>query len=125
MLVDDRNVFEPMTIEDCADAMQEMCAYALGIEVDADLIKQHIAHLSCQVELSMFMAKTLLRCNFISELIGASLRDSLRQQLHAFQFQLEPSATPNNTELVVSELLAAKKDLAELKCMAGNPIICN
>ena len=64
---------ESMDAEACCMCMSEMIAEAVGIRVESKDIQELIAPVSINLcNLSLFWCKTLLRCDFMSEILGAA-----------------------------------------------------
>lgn len=117
----ERNDLQPMSIEELCEFIQELAARASGVSLDVLLVKDHVVPLCQLVEPSMLLAKTIGRCSFMVELVGAALRSQLRSFLHCAAHGLEPVPHPNSTaDVVLQELVETRQALARLKSAAAH-----
>jgi hypothetical protein len=117
-LSDDRSaVLSPTSTDECADQIAEYCLFGLGVQIDIAFVRDAIAPFCIALwEPSQFLAKTLVRCEFMEQVMGSTLSKRLRIFMHNEQFGFEvPDADINVQDALLVELLAAKRELARVK----------
>ena len=94
----------------------ETCVGAIGLRVDANLLRAHFGPVCTMVEPSAFLAATLLRTDMLSEMIGNCL--AIRLRLYCFSIDWCIVSVWNgvgNLQDAVQELLESRQQLLEIK----------
>ena len=107
----------PTSTDQFAATIHEMCLLGLGVNIDVDFARDMFAPFCITMwQPCLFLAKTVARCDCMEHILGVSLRTRLRAHLHESQFGFEFRDHDRGLhDLLLTELLAAKKELAELK----------
>jgi len=113
---------EPTSVDECVELIAVQCMTELGVRVDADLLKQHVAPLCISViEPSLFLAKTFVRTDRMSQLVGVELSQRLWRRLynaewHHAQADVDISSPElAGTRALAQELVIAMAELARTK----------
>ena len=114
----------PISTTSCLDLVAESCAATAGVVVDEHLLRDIVAPIVPHVvEPSPLLAKALVRCNLMHNVIGNALSVQLRQHAYSSLFRVELSSAMDATvpaQLVLAELIDAKREIAHLKKGSGD-----
>ena len=107
---------EPMTIEDLCTAVGDFVVRSAGVSFDTLLLQEHVAALCQRLEPSMFLARTLCRCDIMIELVGKSLTSQLRRFMHHIDYSLgPPSSDASTVQTLLQELVETRQSLTKLR----------
>ena len=105
-----------MRSDDVAESVSELLVRAVGIPLNEDLLKAHIAPICQTLEPSSFLAKTLCTCDFMVEIIGKSLSNRLRSFIYCIDYGLpEPDNADSTTQALLHELVETRQALTALR----------
>ena len=112
-------------VSDCVSYISAAFESSCNVRPDTTALHEMVSTLCVNcVEPSLFLAKTLIRTNAMECIAGKSLSASMRLYEHAREFSLDvavPSITDAQTA-VLNELMAARKEIADLKAEATSRI---
>ena len=113
----------PISVDECANEITMMCLYAFGVNINAEQVQSCLAPLcSMRVEPTKFLAHTILRGNCMSEIVGASLAQTLPSFMHRRDFKLDDisfsDASPDITQHLLTELIATRQTINRYKELA-------
>ena len=107
---------EPLTIEDMCTAVGDFVVRSAGVSFDKLLLQEHVAALCQRLEPSMFLARTLCRCDIMIELVGKSLTSQLRMFMHHIDHSLDPPSSDDSTvQTLLQELVETRQSLTKLR----------
>ena len=114
----------PIRIEVLCEYVEEFAVRSCNIQIDKVLVKDHVAPICQLVEPSLLLAKTICRCDFISEMLGETLRGRLRFYMHCATHGIDFPEIPNSTsDAAIQELVETRQALARLKSAAAHNFI--
>jgi len=108
--------FEPISVEECAQQIAEVCALDFGVNVDWLFIRDHLSPLCSNIKPSRFLVKTILRSDLMKEFVGDTLAKTLRiyEFRRTFDMAFQPPPSISMQELM-QELIDAKSSIGEAK----------
>ena len=107
----------PITSDQCAEKIAEYCMFGLGIRVEHELLRDLIAPFCITLwQPCDFLAQAVAKCKLMEHTIGCALSKRLRIYMYNEHFGYDHlDSTDSVQELILQELLAAKKEIVELK----------
>ena len=115
-LVHASDMLEPLSIDEIAEYMSETLVRAVGVPLDEDLLKAHIAPVCQLLDTSLFLARTLCKCNFMAEIIGKSLCLRIRSFIYCNSYDLPEPDTADSAALdLLRELIETRQALTALR----------
>ena len=102
LLNQDESALEILSTEEFAEELAQKCLCSVEVQVDIQLIKDHISPLFIQaLPSSRFMMQTICRAELMSEFLGSTLAGILRANMFANQFDLAlPDPSPAAEQLL-------------------------
>ena len=116
----DCKLAEPTSIDDVVQEIADSCFYAIGVPVDKTMIHELVGPLCLQIEPSSFLAKTLLRTDVVSAVVGVSLTRTIRRREYENvwgELCLAPESNP--LAEVITELLESRRKLQDVQTAAS------
>lgn len=110
----------PIDIDQMCEEVCDLIAGAAGVTIDKSLFKEHIAELCQLIEPSLFLAKTLCRCDVVSEVLGEGLSKHARGSLHCCEHgaaMITPQTS--TTQTLLQELVETRQELTRFKSAAA------
>jgi len=101
---------------ECAGLLVDLCASALGVEVQTDLVTDHIAPLfiSC-LPCNKFAVRVIARSQIMNELLGDGLAKHLIAAICAADYDLPETVMPVASNVVLQELASTRAALSRLR----------
>ena len=108
----------PTSVDDCVEHIQELCACAIGVSVDSELLRAHLTPLCLHIaEPSRLLARTFARCDAMRHLVGQELMTPLRMYVYRQHWDIysADSIELPSRELLVDELVRVQCELSRQK----------
>jgi hypothetical protein len=117
---DEHDYLEPVSVDECAQHVSEICACALGVSVDVAVIRDHISPLCTSIlEPSIILAKTIDRSIVMDEIAGQKLAKRVRAHVYCADVGADVSDTGDPLADAVAEVVLLRKQMVQLKAAAS------
>ncbi len=108
----------PGSIDTVMEVICNETFMATGLDVDRELLSDHISQVCMQLEPTPFLAKTLLRAQVMQEVLGDAVAQRVRSYCFRSEWRIDvPSVTTDESfhQAVMQELHEARKALHDVR----------
>ena len=95
----------PISVDDVVSYIREVCVHASCADINENILRDHISPLCMHIQPSVFLAKTLLRCIVLDEVVGTTVANAVRR--YAYENDLKvPLEVSNDASSSIAMLNA-------------------
>ena len=113
-----QGMLEPQSIEEVLDVISEGITVSSQVDINREVLKDHIAPLCLQFEPTVFLGKTLMRADVMEEIIGTTFARQLRAHVFQDDWRIDAVSTitpAQVTQHLLQELLDTRHQLLNIK----------
>jgi hypothetical protein len=107
-------MLDPISVDDVVSYIREVCVHASCVDINENILRDHISPLCMHIQPSVFLAKTLLRCIVLDEVVGTTVANAVRRYAYENDWKV-PLEVSNDASSSIAMLNATVQELVDTR----------